>query len=456
MSKPIARVIACFGGIEPMAIQLNIPISLVKDWEQKGQIPLTYHKRILALAKKIGADRTQLKADLNHDEASQAPEASSHLETRSSSTLAAQLEPKSYHFTRITAGLACICALSALALIMIKPPSPAWLPDFFVSWGMRALGPDQRESGTAHRIMQLERQIAQLEAKDQQEQLSQLIAIENRLKNIEAEIDRSSSEESYQEIRNLIDNRADKLAQQQQSREQKIDDSLSHFSVVLRNIRDQITQQDQRFQKQVIDLRKLITALEADIQIIKEFPHHRKNLKPISLLLSTVQFDHAIRVGMPYESIQKSILTLLPPHTKLGERFDYIHRHAQSGLPTLFNLRERFQSLLPAILYEQSLEKDEDENRGLIQASLARIRALARIRPIGEHTAGDDWPARIARAEVKLNRGNLASAVDMIGDNHPPTALVNWLADARARLEAEALARDLNHLALSLLNLPSP
>ena len=83
---------------------------------------------------------------------------------------------------------------------------------------------------------------------------------------------------------------------------------------------------------------------------------------------------------------------------------------------------------------------------------LARLSALVTIRPEGENAQGDDPLARLARAEARLNAGDVAAAVGELSAlpaGPIADAAAPWLARARARLDAEAAIASLQDAALA-------
>jgi hypothetical protein len=74
----------------------------------------------------------------------------------------------------------------------------------------------------------------------------------------------------------------------------------------------------------------------------------------------------------------------------------------------------------------------------------ARLRSVVTVRPVGGDVAGDSPEARLARAEARLDEGDLASAVGELEglQGTAAEAAAPWLAGARARAAAdEAIAR---------------
>jgi hypothetical protein len=71
---------------------------------------------------------------------------------------------------------------------------------------------------------------------------------------------------------------------------------------------------------------------------------------------------------------------------------------------------------------------------------LQRVNRVVSIRPIGEDVQGQDPDAVAARAEAMVEAGNLAGAAAELESlsGAAAEAASGWLADAQARLAAEA------------------
>jgi hypothetical protein len=74
------------------------------------------------------------------------------------------------------------------------------------------------------------------------------------------------------------------------------------------------------------------------------------------------------------------------------------------------------------------------------------------VRPVGE-VAGDDPGARVARAEVRLSRGDLAAAAKELDGLKGPAAAAaaSWLGDAQARLAVDQVVTALQAAAVTRL-----
>lgn len=153
---------------------------------------------------------------------------------------------------------------------------------------------------------------------------------------------------------------------------------------------------------------------------------------------------------------------------------DALAERAESGLPTLVELRARFPQVARDVVAAARAENAaaamadaapgtgggsgegtgvEPAAPGWLDSAMTRLSELVSVRPVGEDVAGDDAAARAARAEAVLAKGDLAGAVSELDGltGKAAEAAAPWLADARARLDAETAIAALQSLAVARL-----
>jgi len=108
-----------------------------------------------------------------------------------------------------------------------------------------------------------------------------------------------------------------------------------------------------------------------------------------------------------------------------------------AGVPTVGNLARQFSPLAGSLVVVGAGEV----GGGWGAALWMRMRSAVTVRRTGE-VEGVDTEARVARAEARLERGDLARAVAEVAELEGLAASVAapWLADARARLAVDAAA----------------
>ena len=109
-------------------------------------------------------------------------------------------------------------------------------------------------------------------------------------------------------------------------------------------------------------------------------------------------------------------------------------RHATTGLPTLRDLQARFPEVARRIAAIEASSAEDGWTGGVLR----RLSEAVNLRPIGL-VEGSAPSAVAARAEVKLNDGDLAGALAELDalDGAAAEAAASWRADAEARQAAE-------------------
>ncbi len=128
--------------------------------------------------------------------------------------------------------------------------------------------------------------------------------------------------------------------------------------------------------------------------------------------------------------------------------FAEIENYAGRGLPTLAVLAAQFDERAGAVVRAAS----SDDQSGWVSQTLDRVSSVVTVRRVGD-VAGDSVEARVARAELRVSAGDLAAAVDELGEleGRASEAAGSWLAAARARLSIDHATRLLYQTAATLL-----
>ncbi|HEX3065893.1 MAG TPA: uroporphyrinogen-III synthase [Dongiaceae bacterium] len=127
--------------------------------------------------------------------------------------------------------------------------------------------------------------------------------------------------------------------------------------------------------------------------------------------------------------------------------------NADKGVAPLSDLQSSFPATADAIAHAaSSVAETTSPDATFGERVLARLSALVTIRPEGENAQGDDPLARLARAETRLNAGDVQSAASELSAlpaGPIAEAAAPWLARARARLDAEAALASLQDATLA-------
>lgn len=154
--------------------------------------------------------------------------------------------------------------------------------------------------------------------------------------------------------------------------------------------------------------------------------------------------DRATRIGPAVAALRAALArggdagaeraalrTLASGQPRLAAALAQVEDRLAALPPPPEELRARFPGLAAAAL---RAARATAPSSGWWEAALSRLSALAAVRRVGE-VEGEDAEALLARAERRLQAGELAAAIDLVARVAGPAApvLAPWLAQARAR-----------------------
>jgi uroporphyrinogen-III synthase len=221
-------------------------------------------------------------------------------------------------------------------------------------------------------------------------------------------------------------------------------------------------------EKQIADLRREIDGLRATLQTLDQtLASQREQAKSLSDTVSArgsgeqkvlqaaraaaaigvaARLSAALDFGLPFASDLALLSPLIQGDAQLGEISNQLQPYAQAGVASRAALAAEFPAVAKAALAEDLA----DDSFG--QRVLGKLRNLVALRRVGD-VPGDAVEAKIARAEVALNQGNLAKAVELMKSLPPnvANAASGWLAKAEAHLAAGQAIDRLSAHAVQLL-----
>lgn len=154
-----------------------------------------------------------------------------------------------------------------------------------------------------------------------------------------------------------------------------------------------------------------------------------------ALVLAIGQLRDALETG-PFADALGRVRALVGEDEALADALAEIGGFAEEGIPTRAVLTARYPAVAREIRQAAASEREGD----WVDRSLAAVQGLVTVRRQDGEVQGSDAPAITARAEARLESGNLQGAVEALGelDGAAAEAAAPWLADAAARLAAEA------------------
>jgi hypothetical protein len=201
-----------------------------------------------------------------------------------------------------------------------------------------------------------------------------------------------------------------------------------------------------------------LRAMQGDLSRLVELPRRVQELgatieassgqtQRTAFVLASGQLEAALDSGQPYASQLGAVRRLAEGDAELAALLQQLEEHADEGIPSMAELRIRFADTGLAVA--QAAQSDADGD--WMDRAWARLRSLVTVRPVGGDVAGQSPEAHVARAEARLNEGDLASAVSELEglEGAAAEAAAPWLAGARARVAADKAIERLRERALA-------
>ena len=206
-----------------------------------------------------------------------------------------------------------------------------------------------------------------------------------------------------------------------------------------------------RLVPEVAELNERLDRLESTLPpLLEAVDKEAEDTKAATLAMAFASLRAAVDAGRPYATELSTLAALSPGAGDIGSLLDY----EDDGIPTLRQLTVSFKETRDKVPSSPAPEDDS-----LLGRLMSSAESLVKVRRVDGDAEGTTPDAVLARAEAKLEHGDLAAATGEVEtlQGPPRTAFAEWLDQARARLDAEkALQRLQNILLVSLgKNTPS-
>lgn len=168
-----------------------------------------------------------------------------------------------------------------------------------------------------------------------------------------------------------------------------------------------------------------------------------------ALVVAVAQLRDAVAGGRPFAETLAATSAAAAGDPELAQPIAALQPAAAEGIPTLTSLRLSFPETARRIRASQEVAAGGD----WLDQVRNTVEGLVTIRRAPGEVEGDDLDAALARAEGRLNFGDLAGAVASLEslEGAAGEAASPWLRDARTRLAAEEALRRLGDLVIARL-----
>lgn len=504
------RIVQAFGGIRPMAKIMNLAVTTVQGWKERGAIPVARMPEVREAAQRIGLDLDAVLAGKEVPQPALKPAEPARAEKI--------MEPP-------PAGVAAAPAAPAPPILDQAPPPArqagwfrfgAGVGAAFVAGGllvwflgpMRGNGGDRqpieamqsRLTGLAGQVEEqsrrvkadadaLQARIARIDAaeraiREQSERLASVAAsasalaarveqIDEAVKRLAAgaPADPAETRALREEVRRLaaaldalpkgagdtaalarLAEDVRQAAQRLAALEQRLE-ALARAPAPApeqRAAAERAAAEIDALKKQIAELgaqsaeaARRLAAAEAELRRVTAAGGNEA-----AVVAAVGQLRQDLARGAPYRASWNAVAALTRERTEFKPPLETLAPLADKGIATPAQLRERFDRLSVAILRAAHAAPDGD----WLDRTWARLKSLVVVRRTGEPD-GAEPEHLVSQAETALRRGDLARATALVNRLPERTRMpaAAWLAEAQARLDAEAALVALDRAALALV-----
>jgi hypothetical protein len=297
---------------------------------------------------------------------------------------------------------------------------------------------DRTSYATATSLGDVASRLAALEASMPADNAADLAALGERLTTLEAALSQGAGQDpasraALESLNGQLARLTDRLA----AMEQEAGDLRSLAGRPSAELSSKLSSEAARLDQMLAaqsELAERLAGAEAELNAALAAREAAPGSRETLLLLAILQLRDALKGSGPYDQPLNMLQNLAAEDAALAATIEPLQRRATSGLPSLLDLQAGF----PAVARRIAAIEVGKEGEGWSAGVLRRISEAVNLRPVGL-VEGDAPTAVAARAEVKLNDGDLAGALAEIAtlEGAAAEASAAWRAEAEARLTAE-------------------
>lgn len=469
--KAVDNVITLFGGIRPMSKKLNIPVTTIQGWKERGRIPQNRIDEIIEKAQEHDLSRA-VSGHLGHYHSSQ--EASSQesaqkpvrpqqdsyrlIDKKEKEPSTATLKRRRAREDRLNHDISTSIRSFFLGTVASVG---AFVILFMLFFGVEVF-PTWKKGHGGGEDLPLE--------------LPQNVASRSEVEALQAEVAylTQRNESMAQEIEKIresgyansfvgdesFDNRVGYLENQISSMTTTSEESLGRLTLGLQSLeRDVFGENAQSLYGMVKYLGTKVDALSNQVGLDKAMnssevrrlankvnAHVNLNdVKAAGLLIAMAQLRGAISRDAPFENDLVTVKEMVGNDPELVRAIEKLEPYAKDGLTSRDALNQHLNKIL-----EQLIAKKPPTMTGQAKIENPLLRKLAdiiSIKKLGEARPAPDDPAKVVlAAQESLQRGDVVGAVDKMLDLGGPAAILAdpFLEKAQGYLQANGLMSKLS------------
>ncbi len=169
-----------------------------------------------------------------------------------------------------------------------------------------------------------------------------------------------------------------------------------------------------------------------------------------AMMLAVGQLRAALRSSGPFEQELEAVRAVAPDDDDVADALETLAQRGAKGVPTVEVLRADFDKIAGLTVMRAKYAPDEGT---WVARTIARLAGLVTWRRVGDGVPADSIDGIVERTEARLRDDDLAAAVAEIENLKGPPAKVvaDWLAAARARIDADRALATLDSRAIAAL-----
>jgi hypothetical protein len=406
-----AAIIERFGGIRPLAGKLDIPVTTVQGWKNRGVIPPSRHAEIIAAA----ARHNIMLDDLELAFAAEPAESTADTYHSTPKPYASLVTPPLGKNGLHSVWLALVTTIFVVLAVSVA------LAGFYMV--------KQKEN-------QLEKRVAGLESNTRMAP-----SLEARLAALEATRQATADPATAPHLQD-IDRRLAELgttASQVALLSQKVSDlqATSGNHDLLTQTVTTLQGSVQTLSQSLEGLREKVTQLSGQVGERRLESAHQ-----FALLLSIGQLRAAAQTAQPFDVELNAARNLAHGDSDFSPDLDALATYAGDGAPTMNDLRLEFSDIATEIVRSNVV----GSGKSWFRQALYRLGSVISVRKIGSKSHDNTAEVLVSRAEGKLEEDDLAGAVQSLAGltGLPKDVASAWVEAANRRLAVDAALASLS------------
>lgn len=438
--SPTEAVIDRFGGIRPMATKLGVTASTVQGWKTRGHIPAQRREELIVAARDNDIDLSEQLLDAamgdSDDNANRQNEGAPV--TTAASGSGSGGDPSGDRTDGPRAGrvgrAALTVALIALALVVLSPWWGGWVAGDAPTRAIdrltgRIQALEVQVEGTPVEVQNLLTEVDALEiALDERAGVGQMQALSDRLDDLESAVASGVAGDVA-----AVSQRLTRVIEALDTQATAIEQLRAQVSSIGNRVSDQADALATRAGADALDA--AVADLSARMDEVERLASQRSGAAA-AMALAAGQMRQAINRGNGYADALAGLRRAVSqPGGALAGALETLSAHAETGVATRDRLADRLGVIAPQIRAAA-----EPPAEGWIDGALGAVGSLVTVRRAPGENDGSDADSIVARAEGRMQSGDLGGAVEALAalEGAPGEAAAIWLAQARDRLAVEA------------------